>query len=739
MDEQELNKILGDVGKKLNASQKTLIDNQIKMLKTALSSAEVQRVSRGMRQLAKDLNLGESNHKKLNKVLDDQVSAQEDLVKASDDITNKFYDLYRASGKNVVESQRLADATVTTRKTVKELGRAAITGSGRIDDFTQAFNGKFGLAGSAIADIGHRLQSNIDNFRTLAQVGAGFGNSLLTLRETASDAGLPLADFVDLVRRNSESLAALYGSTTLGAQAFANLSQAFRRQQVEFLAPLGFTVDELNSVLLTQLNLNRRTNFFRSMSDQEQIQAATSLALELDKLAKLTGQERTAMAKTIEAQLTNERFLAFLGTQSTETKNRLSAFTASVGGYSGQLAEGFQDLIANAGAPVTQASKDLIMNIPEATSIVKKLTSGSIDSAQAMVLLRDAARRSNESLRGVAQTGQVQFAKLFGEVNKLASANFKLTEVTEEQRQRQDSLTKSFTQFENASKNLSSSFQSIETGFFATIGSVLGAAGGGLNSGMNALATGIKDLNNLTKSVLFLGTTVSSYFLDKTSQILVTAAGVRLGLRGFSNFFGRGNQNMPKTLAAGGAVRGRMGGLAKFGGAGLATGLLASAVGRDNNVGKGLDVASSALSGAALGSMILPGFGTAIGGAIGAGYGLYNSGWLDEKRSTGTQSSIGQKFEPRTQNMLVHKGETVLNPDQAKKYYDVSNDGATLSSSLSSFNSNLEKYNKTAGDQLEESKSMNKTLKYMATVGMQTERNTNKTAKKIERSKNILT
>lgn len=733
MDEQELKKLLGDIGKDLNASQKYLIQNQIKLLKTALSSSEVTAVNRSMREMVKNLGLKEETEKDLNKVLDKQINTQRDLVKASEDVTDEFFKLYKAQGKNVVESQRLADRTVATRKTLQGLGQAAYTGSGRLDDFTQAFEGKFGLVGSTIAEIGGRLQSNIDNFRTLAQVGAGFGNSLLTLRETASDAGLPLADFVQLVRQNSESLAALYGSATLGAQAFASLSQAFRRQQVEFLAPLGFTIDELNDVLLTQLNLNRRTNFFRTMSDQEQIQAATSLAYELDKLAKLTGQERQAMAKTIEAQLNNERFLAFLGTQTDETKRRLSAFTASVGGYSGQLAEGFQDLIANAGNPVTQASKDLIMNIPEATAIVRQLTAGTIDSAQAMVLLRDAAQRSNQSLRGVAQTGQVEFARLFGEVNKLASAKLNLTAVTKEQRDRQDALTKSFTQFENASKRLSGAFQSIETGFFASIGDILGTGGGLLNDGINALSTGIKDLNNQTKSVLFLSKIVGNYFLDKGSQILVTAAGVRLGMRGFSNFFGTGNRNAPSMVASG---RGRMTNFGRFGAGGLATGLAASAVGRDTGVGKGLDVISSGLSGAALGSLFgLPG--AIIGGLLGTGYGLYSN--FGEKRSIGTQASIGQKFEPKTQNLTVHQGETVLNPNQAKKYYELSEDGATLSASLSSFNTNLEKYHQTANEQLAESKAMNKTLKYMVNVGMQTERNTNRTAKKVERSKNILT
>jgi len=143
-------------------------------------------------------------------------------------------------------------------------------------------------------------------------------------------------------------------------------------------------------------------------------------------------------------------------------------------------------------------------------------------------------------------------------------------------------------------------------------------------------------------------------------------------MRGFSNFFGRGNQNVPQTLTAGGGTRGRIGNFSKFGAGGLGLGLAASAVGRDNDLGKLLDIGSTALSGAALGSLILPGIGTAIGGVAGGLYGLLsNYGGQMQTRARGTQSSVGLQFEPRTALMQIHKGETVLNAEDTKKNKDI--------------------------------------------------------------------
>ncbi len=269
----------------------------------------------------------------------------------------------------------------------------------------------------------------------------------------------------------------------------------------------------------------------------------------------------------------------------------------------------------------------------------------------------------------MAQTGTVEFAKLFGEVNKLAKAKLDETAVTEEQLAKQNKLTAAVTQFESVSKELSASFQSIETGFFATLGNVIGDGTSGINKGLTGLAGFIKDLNPVTKALLFTTKTIGSYFIDKAGQVLTTGLGTALGIR-MSGGLGGGLGGGP------GGMGGKLGGAARVaGGVGLGiTGVgigSAMAASSESNSGKllgvGTSAAGGALTGAAIGS-IIPGVGTVIGGTLGAilgaaaGMGSLQS---PEKRATGTMGEIGLPFEPKNTMARLEAGERVLNPTEA--------------------------------------------------------------------------
>ena len=72
-----------------------------------------------------------------------------------------------------------------------------------------------------------------------------------------------------------------------------------------------------------------------------------------------------------------------------ETRQRLQAFAGTVAGISPELAEGFQDLIANAGVPVTDAALEIAQNVPQAGAVIQQLIAGTLSSEQALVKFRD--------------------------------------------------------------------------------------------------------------------------------------------------------------------------------------------------------------------------------------------------------------------------------------------------------------------------------------------------------------
>lgn len=732
MDEQEISRIIKEQGKSMSDTMSKLIKD---LKKSGISESEIKRVNQALKDEVKLLKLKDTAEKKAISVIDDYTEEQIKLVKASQNLNEKFYQLARGTGLNVVQSQRLADRAQATGDVLGKLSKAAAAGSGKIDDLTSAFKGRLGGFGDGISAVGTNLQSNVDTYRTLSSVGASFGQNLVTLRETAASAGLPLEDFSKLVKDNSQNLAALFGSTTQGAVQFSKLSEQFRRTNIDVLAPLGFTVDEINDTLLTNLTLQRRAGIFIEGADQQQIDSARSLALELDKLSKLTGQQRSALLKGMESQLNNERFLAFLGSQTDETRQRLQSFAASVGGLAPGLAEGFQDLIANAGVPVTAASRSLIQNIPDATAIVKQLTDGTLTTTEAMVQLRDASKRSTEVNRAIAQTGTVDFARLYGEVTKLATAKLDENAVTEEAVKRQNALTVSLTQFQDASKRLSAGFQSLETGFYAFFGDIIGKGTSGLSSGIKELSTGINALPTPIKALLHVGTTLSKWIYDKATQIAIVYSGTYGALKasgvgpgsglggGGSGFFGGQGGKMGRAASIGARA------IPVVGGGLSAVGDISNAFSDDpekQKAGKaGLaGGAGGAALGAAIGS-IIPGVGTLVGGALGYMLGSTFGPDLINSRATGTLGETGLPFEAKTSMLKVHAGERVLNPQETAEYNKSGPDAGQTQ--------HMAEYNQTAKELLEATKATNALLNKQVAIAMATEKNTKKTSKVVDK------
>jgi len=701
----------------------------IKALQQAASSSELKRLNQQYREAIKNSKLSAKAETAALKALEDSTEQQEKLIKASTDLNEKLYALAKETGLNVVQSQRLADRAVETRKVLGDLGKAAGEGTGKISDFTAAFKGKFGGIGDIVVGAGERLQANVDTFRTLSNVGAAFGQDLVKLREAAAMAGLPIEDFTELIKENAQGLSQLYGTTTQGALTFSRLSRSFRDLNSKQLMPLGFTTKQLNEALLTSQEIQRLTGTLNLDDTYSQMEAGKALVLEIDKLAKATGMQRDEVQKALKAQLSQTTFLAFMQGQTEETRLRLQSFATTIDSVAPEFKTGLLDLIASQGVPVTKAAEDLVLNLRGSGQIVRQLTSGQIDAATAVGMMQDEARKSVTTFRDVAKVGVVPFVNnLYGGSVKLASAQNKLIGATDEQRQKASDLTEGLTGFEKSAKEVSAAFQSLETGFLGVIGDTFGKGLGGLNAGLSSVASGITNMNNASKALLYSATSIGSYVLDKVTQSAVVFAGTykALVLSGVGKAGGfsaaatdlMGGKDSKYSKAGSAAMKNTPKAL-KFGAGAIATSLAAQAVGTDNIVGKGLDVAGYALTGATIGS-IIPGIGTGLGAAIGTGLGLYQN-----SRATGTMGELGKPFEPKTSLLKVHAGERVLNPAETQEYNQDKPDAAQSQRML--------EFTQTTKQLLEAQKMTNELLNKQVAIQMATEKNTKKTSKMVDK------
>ena len=404
------------------------------------------------------------------------------------------------------------------------LGKAAFRGEGSISAFTDNVVG--------LKTLGNRLDVNIETFRQLSQSGANFGKSIVDLRLAAGEAALPLDDFATLVANNSQNLAALFGSTTQGAKRIAELGRITREVGIERLAPLGLTVEEINETLLLNLDSQRRTGILNRLTDAQQRDSAISFAEQLDRLAKLTGQQRDELRAQIEQQKANERFQAALQGVTDATRQRLQAFAGTVAGISPELAEGFQDLIANAGVPVTESALALVQNIPGARAVINDLIAGVVTSEEALVRIRDISAGSIDRFRQATVTGQVEFLRLQGGIIELGRRVTDTGSVLNEQNKSAASLTKNLTSFEQATKVLSSQFQGIETSLLQSFGPQLGGLVAGVQTVFGAggmVAKALAGAPALTASLL--GTAlIGKVLFGPALQTMITAKGVSMGI-----------------------------------------------------------------------------------------------------------------------------------------------------------------------------------------------------------------
>jgi hypothetical protein len=731
MDEQDIKKILEASAKSNQETNKKIIKDLTEELKKGnLNPAQIRNINTELKKHALMLKMSEKDLEDFNNAVDKGTKKQLDLLEASEKLEKGFYQSYRAAGLSSAAATEAAEKHKKATEFVKAFGSAAHKGSGKIDEYTSVFKGRLGGFGDVVVGIGSSLQSNVDIYRTLSNVGAAFGQDLVKLRETAAAAGLPIEDFTKLIKDNSQSLSALYGSTTLGATNFSRLSKEFRTANIEYLAPLGLTVDDLNEALLTTLNISRLTGSIDIRDTKTQQAAARELVVEMDKLSKLTGQSRQALTKELQAQMTQTNFMSFMSKQTKETQLRLQSFAAGVTSFAPELKTGLLDLIASQGVPTTKAAEELVMTMRGSGAIVKQLTSGQIDTATALRMMQDEAKSSKKTFGDLADYGVIPFVdKLLGGVNRFATAQMNLDSVSAEALKRQSSLTNSLTQFENASKTLSASFQSIETGFFAYLGGTLGKGIEGTNIGVQMLAATINSMSPATKALLYVGTKLSSYILDKATQIGVVYAGTFMALK-------------QANMAGGANMFGGMGGAAKqagksfikspmagYGVGGLVAGVGSNLAGPETEIGKGLGVLSGALTGAAVGSIFGP-IGTAVGAVAGglmsmAGQADYSGKVHPVSRASGTLGEIGLPFEPKTTNLKVHAGERVLSPQETSEYNKAAPDAGQTQYMM--------EYNQTAKQLLEATKDTNALLNKQVAIAMATEKNTKKTYQMVDK------
>jgi len=302
-----------------------------------------------------------------------------------------------------------------------QLASKAMDGNARISDFYNALSNVtaqipiFGGALSGIVGLFEKLarfqEANLDVYIKLTSVGVNFAGDLTRMRVAAADSYMTLGEFASVMAKNSKTFAMLGGNVNTGAEAFQRLASTMVRSDAgRYLMNLGYTAEQVNNSLAGYLATSGGRNATEMKNSKAISESSAAYLEQLDSLARITGEERSAKAEELKQQASNAAFQAKLqGMSETEKAKATQGLALALATGGKGAADAFQAQIMGV-APTTKAAQQYTAMYGEAAAGIRK-------SAD---MVGDASKDRQDMERQMLDTQDIQLAeskKYSGQVN----------------------------------------------------------------------------------------------------------------------------------------------------------------------------------------------------------------------------------------------------------------------------------------------------------------------------------
>tara|TARA_R110001606_G_scaffold166182_1_gene310679 strand:+ start:1382 stop:3472 length:2091 start_codon:yes stop_codon:yes gene_type:complete len=300
---------------------------------------------------------------------------EEGLVAAIDKIIDRKLQSSNTNNRSG-PSVKIDSITGAFTNAVTKAGGSLEDISKGLGDATKSL-GIFGKMVGGISTLIGYLEGTQRTFQGLSKVGAGLDGNLLELRSSAARARLPLDTFATLVANNATELAGFSGGVSAGTRKVAALGEALFANDgaIDGFMNLGYSIEEANEFLVSNIAIQRRQARITGMSDAQQVTAALELAKQFDIVAKLTGKDAKAQQDDLIARQRDG---------ATSSKLRLlekqgiigaeGAYTAAQGALQTAPAV-VRDLMADltqTGVPMTKATQNFAALNSEAYGLLRQ-------------------------------------------------------------------------------------------------------------------------------------------------------------------------------------------------------------------------------------------------------------------------------------------------------------------------------------------------------------------------------
>ncbi len=277
------------------------------------------------------------------------------------------------------------------------------------------FGGMLGTVAAAAVKVN-------DSLLAASKSGAGFGGSITQFASAASAAGMTLDKFGSLIQRNGDGMLGFGATTEEGAKRFSQVSKALRQTSGDLYA-LGFSTEDINQGLATYGSLMRIQGLQGKQSNDQLVNGAKTYLKELDAMAKITGEERSAKESQMKQLAVDAQFQASMAGKSAEARQ---SFLTTVGKIPGPLQGFVKDFLATGSLTTEETQRIGAMMggdvMRELQSMRNKMQSGAALSAEEQDRLANIMKRAAEQQLKNAGTSLAGATEMHGATAAVASA-----------------------------------------------------------------------------------------------------------------------------------------------------------------------------------------------------------------------------------------------------------------------------------------------------------------------------
>ena len=251
------------------------------------------------------------------------------------------------------------------------------------EDSLESFAKTVPFVGGILGSFAAILDTNLAAFRSLSESGATFGVGLNGLRLAAANAAMPLDMFVGVITENSDRMR-LFGATTATAGlAFGNMSRDFRKGPGKELMNLGFTVSDINDLLLDYTEYQDRQYGVDRRNNKVSQQDLAAYGEELMLLSAVTGKQRKAIQAELTAKMQDARNAQAISKMTDDQKKNFRA-AMTVG--------------SSLGPEMSEAVTDMVDGIPKPGSV-----------SEGLMAMSDTFARDAKNLKNMDVGAQMEF------------------------------------------------------------------------------------------------------------------------------------------------------------------------------------------------------------------------------------------------------------------------------------------------------------------------------------------